>query len=97
MFYTDLSTEKFWKKDMAMSIFPMKKGASGIPAAPKLSTIIRCAWRCILWISLFVRFLFLDDGADRIGHVDAFFAIAFGERLDELVLDHALMVKKTRL
>ncbi|EFR41835.1 hypothetical protein HMPREF9162_0198 [Selenomonas sp. oral taxon 137 str. F0430] len=36
MFYTDLSTEKFWEKDMAMSIFPMKKRRLGHSGGAKI-------------------------------------------------------------
>ena len=49
----------------------------------------------VLWI-VFLRIrLLLNDGLDGIGDVDALRAVAVGERLDELVLDDALMVEHT--
>ena len=53
---------------------------------------------CILWIiALLFDLLFLNDRADRVRHVDALFAVAFGESLDELMLDETLMVEETGL
>ena len=38
-------------------------------------------------------FSFLEDGADGIGDVDPFISVAFGESLDEFMLEIGLVVE----
>ena len=54
-----------------------------------------CLGSGALWIVFRRICVLLYDGSDGIGDVNALGAVAVGERLDELVLDDALIVEHT--